>query len=198
LVARLKVRYFDDSKPTMTMPTFGGVLIVAWCGMRGIVTLAAALALPSGFPYRDLVILCAFCVVLTTLVIQGMTLRPLMKWVGLKDDGPVEREIQLARAETARAALRVLEGHVSRPAIEALRRAYEARARLGEGQSVDKPDEHEGSDLSDLQHRVVAAQRQALLDLRARSVIGDDAFHAAEEEIDLLELTADARIRPQA
>jgi monovalent cation/hydrogen antiporter len=203
LVARLKFRYFDDSKQSMTMPTFGGALIVAWCGMRGIVTLATALALPdgsptTGFPYRDLIILCAFCVVLTTLVIQGMTLRPLMKWVGLKDDGSVEREIQLARAETARAALRVLEGPASRPSIEALRRAYEARARLGEGQSVDKPDEYEGSELSDLQRRAVTAQRQALVDLRARSVIGDDAFHAAEEEIDLLELTADERIRPDA
>jgi Na+/H+ antiporter len=202
-VARWRHRHFHGSRQSMTMPTFRGALIVAWCGMRGIVTLATALALPDGspttsFPYRDLIILCAFCVVLTTLVIQGMTLRPLLQWAGLKDDGSVDREIQLARAETARAALKVLEGHESRPAIETLRRGYEARVRLGQGQSVDNQYEHEGSNLGDLQQRAVKAQREALIDLRARSVIGDDAFHAAEEEIDLLELAADERIRPQA
>ena len=68
-------------------------LVVAWSGMRGIVTLAAALALPDGsgaggFPYRDLIILCAFCVVLSTLVIQGLTLRPLLGALGLKDSDP--------------------------------------------------------------------------------------------------------------
>jgi CPA1 family monovalent cation:H+ antiporter len=202
-VARWRIRHFGGSKPSVTMPTFGGALIVAWCGMRGIVTLATALALPDGspteaFPYRDLIILCAFCVVLTTLVVQGMTLRPLLQWAGLKDDGSVDREIQLARAQTARAALKVLEGHESRPAIETLRRGYEARVRLGQGESVDDQHEHEGSDLGELQRRAVKAQREALIDLRARSIIGDDAFHAAEEEIDLLELAADERIRPRA
>jgi CPA1 family monovalent cation:H+ antiporter len=200
-VARVKARYYCSGKPSVAMPTYGGALIVAWCGMRGIVTLAAALALPDGspetsFPYRDLIILCAFCVVLTTLVIQGMTLRPLLLWVGLKDDGTVEREIQLARAETARAALQVLAGHDSRPAVSELRRAYEARIRLGEEPADDTPHDHGNDHLTDLQQRAVAAQRAALIDLRERSIIGDDAFHAAEEEIDLLELASDERIRP--
>ena len=170
--------------------------------MRGIVTLATALALPdgsptTGFPYRDLIILCAFCVVLTTLVLQGMTLRPLLMWVGLKDDGSVDREIELARAKTAAAALRVLEGQPSRPAVDELRRAYEARVRINSGQRDDKPRERTGLDLGELQNRAVAAQREALMDLRERSIIGDDAFHATEEEIDLLELAADERIRPE-
>ena len=169
--------------------------------MRGIVTLATALALPDGgpgtaFPYRDLIILCAFCVVLTTLVIQGMTLRPLLMWAGLKDDGTVDREIQIARAETARAALRVFEGHETRPAVNELRRAYEARIRFSERPRDDTPHDHGDAHLGDLQQRAVAAQRAALIDLRERSIIGDDAFHAAEEEIDLLELASDERIRP--
>jgi monovalent cation/hydrogen antiporter len=200
-IARARIRYFDKSKLSMAMPTYRGALIVGWCGMRGIVTLATALALPdgspeTGFPYRDLIILCAFCVVLTTLVVQGMTLRPLMLWVGLKDDGTVDREIQLARAETARAALTVFEGHEARPAVTELRRAYEARIRLSQEPLDDKPHDHGDAHLGDLQHLAVAAQRAALLDLRERSIIGDDAFHAAEEEIDLLELAADERIRP--
>jgi CPA1 family monovalent cation:H+ antiporter len=200
--ARLKVRYFGGQHSPIRMPTYGGTLIVAWCGMRGIVTLAAALALPDGspteaFPYRDLIILCAFCVVLITLVFQGMTLRPLLLWVGLKDDGTVDREIQVARAETARAALKVLDGQESRPAVNELKRAYEARIRLSEETAADDtPHDHGDAHLGDLQHRAIAAQRAALMDLRERSIIGDDAFHAAEEEIDLLELAGDERIRP--
>jgi CPA1 family monovalent cation:H+ antiporter len=178
----------------------GGGLIVSWAGMRGIVTLAAALALPDGtpetaFPYRDLIILCAFCVVLTTLVIQGLTLRPLLAVLGLKDDGSVAREVRLARVETARAALRVLaeeqDGH---PSIDVLRSEYEARMRSGE--RLPEAEESNETRMTELQRRAVRAQRQVLMTLRARKVIGDDAFHAAEEEVDLLELTADSRIRP--
>jgi monovalent cation/hydrogen antiporter len=166
--------------------------------MRGIVTLAAALALPDGspsqaFPYRDLIILCAFCVVLFTLVVQGMTLRPLLLWLRLEDDGSVEREVRIARTETARVALRILAEQQAHPSIETLRREYEARLRLGDEASATS---HPASGLTDIQRLAVRAQRQVLMDLRERSVIGDDAFHAAEEELDLLELTADSRIRP--
>jgi Na+/H+ antiporter len=183
-----------------TPPTYGGALVIGWCGMRGIVTLAAALALPDGsaaaaFPFRDLIVLCAFCVVLTTLVLQGMTLRLLLVWLGLKDDGSVEREIQVARAETARAALRALEGEESRPAIEALRRAYQARMRMSQAQGPEATSGAVASGLGEIHTIVVTAQRAALMDLRERSIIGDDAFHAAEEEIDLLELAADVRLR---
>ena len=200
-IARWIIKSFNPGRQPLTMPTYGGSLIVGWCGMRGIVTLAAALALPDGsaataFPYRDLIILCAFCVVLTTLVLQGMTLRPLLVWVGLKDDGTVDRETRLARVETARAALRVLEGQPSRPAIDAMRRAYEARMRMDEAQEKGNPAEQTGDELAAVAARVITAQRAALMDLRARWIIGDDAFHAAEEELDLLELTTDARIRP--
>jgi CPA1 family monovalent cation:H+ antiporter len=193
------MKYIDHATQ---MPTFGTGLIIGWCGMRGIVTLATALALPDGeangggFPYRDLIILCAFCVVLTTLVLQGMTLRPLLNWVGLKDDGTVQRELHLARAETAKAALRIFDGHERRPAVGELRRTYEARIRMSQGPANDRPHDHGDAHLSHLQQRAVAAQRATLSELRERSIIGDDAFHAVEEEIDLLELASDERIRP--
>jgi hypothetical protein len=188
-----------SEKPRKAAPRGTG-LVISWSGMRGIVTLAAALALPDGtpqsaFPYRDLIILCAFCVVLTTLVIQGLTLRPLLAVLGLKDDGSVAREVRLARVATARAALRVLDeeqdGH---PSIEVLRSEYELRLRSGE-QSAGTGGSSE-TRMTELQRRAVRAQRQALINLRSQKVIGDDAFHAAEEEVDLLELTADSRIRP--
>lgn len=192
--------HIGGGKRLLTIPSGGGSLIVGWCGMRGIVTLAAALALPDGsaapaFPYRDLIVLCAFSVVLTTLVIQGMTLRPLLVWLGLKDDGSVDRELRLARAETARAALAVLDGQSSRPLVDELRRGYEARLRTNTPSAVEEQPTSADPDHTHVQNRVVAAQRTALMDLRERWVIGDDAFHAAEEEIDLLELAADDRIR---
>jgi CPA1 family monovalent cation:H+ antiporter len=90
--------------------TARGAAVVGWCGMRGTVTLAAALALPEGeggapFPYRDLILVAAFGVVLGTLVFRGLTLRPLLLWLRLEDDGAVDREVRLARAETLRAAV---------------------------------------------------------------------------------------------
>ena len=188
------------SEKPRNAPQRGWGLIVSWAGMRGIVTLAAALALPDGtpqtaFPYRDLIILCAFCVVLTTLVMQGLTLRPLLAVLGLKDDGSVAQEVRLARVETARAALRVLEAELDgHPSIDVLRSEYEARIRSGE--RPGPAGESNETRMTELQRRAVRAQRQALMSLRSRKVIGDDAFHAAEEEIDLLELTADARIKP--
>jgi CPA1 family monovalent cation:H+ antiporter len=200
-IARLKLRHFDGGRGRpMTMPTVGGGLVISWCGMRGIVTLAAAMALPDGttaFPHRDLILFCAFAVVLVTLILQGMTLRPLMAWVGLQDDGTVEREVRLARAETARAALKALDGAHDVP-VETLRREYEARIRLSEG-DLPQPgmQPRSGATLAQALHQAVAAQRHALVELRARSIIGDDAFHVAEEELDLLELTADERVRPE-
>ena len=196
------VRWWAIRKHTTDMPTFRGSVVVSWCGMRGIVTLAAALALPDGapadaFPYRDLVILCAFYVVLFTLVVQGMTIRPLLSLMKLQDDGSVQRELMIARVETARAALRALEEHGDHPAMQSLRRKYEARLRSNDARVAPSPPATEGGSLTDLQRRAVWAQRQCLMDLRERAVIGDDAFHAAEEELDLLELTADARIHPQ-
>src|SRR4051812_27473343 len=66
-------------------PDVRGALVISWCGMRGIVTLAAALALPEGFPGRDLIVF-ASCVVLGTLVLQGLTLRPLLSRLALPRD----------------------------------------------------------------------------------------------------------------
>ena len=91
-VLRLTIarRGFHPRRP-MAAPTVQGGIVISWCGMRGIVTLAAAFALPEGFPQRDLILLTAFAVVLGSLVIQGLTLRPLISALQLKDDDPVAR-----------------------------------------------------------------------------------------------------------
>jgi Na+/H+ antiporter len=179
-------------EPRDIAPTYGSGFLAAWCGMRGIVTLAAALALPIAFPYRDLVVFCAFCVVLTTLVLQGLTLRPLMRWLNLHDDGAVQREVRDARVETTLAALKVLEGQESASA-RMLRSVYEARLHRTEAAGgTDDHSDDESSEERAIHDDVIAAQRQALRDLRARRVIGDDALHVLEQEIDALDLAATA------
>ncbi len=174
--------------------------VVAWCGMRGIVTLAAALALPDGapgaaFPYRDFILFTAFCVVLGTLVIQGMTVRPLMRLLRLKDDGTVDREVRIARAETARAGLAVVDGAGDSEILAFLRRKYVARVRRVEqdGGAQDDPEVEGWRDFSVVLQHAQAAERRTLSDLRARGVIGDDAFHMVEEELDWSEANTQAR-----
>lgn len=200
-VVRWKIRHFGrrSSRPMM-LPTVGSGLLISWCGMRGIVTLAAALALPestaSAFPYRDLIVLSAFCVVLSTLVVQGLTLRPLLQVLGLKDDDTVEREIGIARIEMARAALQALQQQAVQPAVTLLQREYEARLRADNTRNSSSTNSANSIKLAELQRELVKIQRQTLMALRAQYVIGDDAFHVAEEEIDLLDLSADARIHP--
>src|SRR5205085_533494 len=139
----------------------GAAMIVGWCGMRGIVTLAAALALPVGFPYRDLIFFTAFAVVLVTLVVQGMTLRPLLNWLDIRDDGTVEREVQLARVETLRAALAAVEACHGGEGTDLFRQRYELRLHRAERHQ----DEIDPADV-DVVRAATVAERQRLIDLR--------------------------------
>ena len=164
---------------------------IGWSGMRGIVTLAAGLALPASFPARDLVLFCAFCVVLVTLVLQGGTLAPLMRLLRLGDDDSVEGEIRHARAETARAGLVALRGAEENGMTALLIRKYENRARGGDGSGPDQRDD--GAAYVEALRRAHAAERRKLIDLRASGVIGDDAFHRVEEELDWADMHAQAQ-----
>ncbi|AWN48346.1 Na+/H+ antiporter [Methylobacterium terrae] len=163
---------------------------VAWCGMRGVVTIALALALPGDFPHRDLVVLTAFCVVLGTLVIQGLTLRPLLAWFSLGDDDPVGIEIGRARAAAYRAARDSLAEERS-PHAEALRREFEAGLR--EAEAHDQGLAPSSLPADSLRRRAVEAARAVILDLRERDEIGDDAYFRLEEELDWAELSATPR-----
>jgi CPA1 family monovalent cation:H+ antiporter len=173
----------------------GAAAVVGWCGMRGIVTLAAALALPAGgpegpaFPHRDLVLFSAFAVVLGTLVVQGLTLRPLMSRLRLEDDGSVEREVRLARVEMLRAALSATAEQPSLEMSGLLRRRYEILLRRAEAELAGAAREEE-LDVA-VVRKATAAERQRLLALRADGTIGDAAFQRVEQELDLEELNLD-------
>jgi len=191
--------------------TAGGAAVVGWCGMRGTVTLAAALALPietaggAAFPYRDLIVVTAFAVVLGTLVVQGLTLRPLLLRLDLKDDGAVEREVRLARVTILRAALAAAEACPAAETADLVRHRYALQLRRAE-QALTNAGEHavhshqepaidlqaticDGEDAdAAVVHAATEAQRRRLLALRDDATIGDAAFQRLEEELDWAEL----------
>jgi monovalent cation/hydrogen antiporter len=186
-VGRLKLRWFGAGDwPGTAKPSARGSLVVSWCGMRGIVTLAAAYALPSGFPDRDLILLIAFCVVVGTLVLQGLTLRPLIRVLKLRDDDPVDREVHMACERLVHVGLQVLDADQSQEA-KVIRRELEAQ--LTE-QAAAGSDPNGLGQYDSLRARIVAAQRDALLEMRSKDEIGDDAFHKVEAQLDVAEVNA--------
>jgi Na+/H+ antiporter len=192
-IARTMARFFGNAQwsDKNRAPSLKTGVIVGWCGMRGIVTLAAAYALPSDFPFRDLILLCAFCVVVGTLVAQGLTLAPLVRRLALHDDDLVEREVRQSRRRMASIGLEVLDGD-RRPEALALRKELQ---HLLDTTNLSGPSA-DPSRFNELRTAVVIAQRRALLELRANGAIGDDAFHRIEAELDIAELNADPLSRP--
>ncbi len=190
LLFTIKRLGFHPRRP-MAGPSVQGNIVIAWCGMRGIVTLAAAFALPESFPYRDLMLLTAFAVVLGSLVIQGLTLRPLVSSLRLKDDNAVATEVARARAVAYRAALDEIDGDPSEEA-EILRLEYHAILLRAES-DLDGGVSTGERPADPLRRRAISAARNAILALRESEDIGDDAFHRLEEELDWAELSAQGR-----
>ncbi len=196
-VLRWKIRRFGFHPPRpMSPPTVGSGLVISWSGMRGVISLAAALALPAGpgeggFPYRDLIVLTAFAVVLGTLVVQGLTLRPLIKALDLQDDDPVGREVEAARLRAREAAAAILDGDTS-PAAEAVRQEFDSH--LDRSSEAPAASDAGRSAHQELHQRALAAARRMILDMRARDEIGDDAFHRLEEELDWVEMGTGSRL----
>jgi monovalent cation/hydrogen antiporter len=179
-------RGFNPPRP-MLRPTVGSGLIISWSGMRGIVTLAAAMALPSAFAYRDLIVLTSFSVVLGTLAIQGLTLKPLLRALDLHDGDPVGRELAAAREGALRAALASLAGDRS-PVAEVFRQEF--TERLAREHANADLDPAARSERGELHRAALQGARQAVLVMRANDEIGDDAFHRIEEELDWLEMAS--------
>jgi CPA1 family monovalent cation:H+ antiporter len=189
-------------------PPWRGTVIVAWTGMRGAVSLAAALAVPltidggTPFPNRDLILFLTFSVILGTLLLQGLTLPALIKLLGIDDyDETLEREentARLAATETALARLEELrdEEWVLEDTIDRVSGSYRFRqrrftARVPDGE-FDGGIDGDGVDYetrSALYQRVVRevldAQRETLIVLRDRGEINDDVMRRIERELDL-------------
>jgi len=187
-IVRWRHRRFGFNPPRpMLRPSVGSGILISWAGMRGIVTIAAAMALPPRFPYRDLIVLTAFSVVLGTLIIQGLTLKPLLRWLDLQDDDPVGRETQAAQERALSAGLAAIADHQS-PTATAVRHQLKAVLAPDGNPRATRVAEQ----TADLHRQVVNAARQAVLDMRASDEIGDDAFHTVEEQLDRFEASLES------
>ena len=164
-------------------------------------TLAAALALPTAagggtpFPQRDIILFTSFAVVVGTLVLQGVTLRPLITRLRVRDDGSVEREVQLARVETLRAALSAATSSSGEEAADLVRRRYELLLRRAEKELASGETGQPAETDADLIHAATAAERRRLSALRTDGTIGDAAFQRIEQELDLEELDLEQLLR---
>jgi monovalent cation/hydrogen antiporter len=187
-------------------PSWRTTLLVAWAGMRGAVTLAAALAIPltidagGPFPNRDLIIFLAFGVILATLLLQGLTLAPLIKLLGIDDAGDdFEQEEVDARLRAAEAALDRLDELAAEEwalddTVDRVRGAYTYRQRRFSARTGDFDGGIDGDGIdyetrSEAYQRLVRelldTQRAALLDLRDSGAINDDVLRRIERELDL-------------
>jgi len=181
------------------MPPRAQIFIVGWTSMRGVVSLATALALPlvtatgQPLPYRGEIILVSFVVILTTLLVQGLSIAPLARLLGLSGtDETAERESQLARRAAAEAALAHLssfDGHPRVPSgvLESARTHYERRAQhFAESSPVDIVCTDAWADAQQrVRHALIEAERRAVIGLRDRGEISDEVLHEVERELDI-------------
>ena len=174
--------------------TWQSRMIISWCGMRGSVSLAAALALEADFPQRNLILLLTFAVIFTTLVLQGLTLPALIRVLGVTDDGADAQEELLGRRAAAAAALGRLDELAAEEwtydeTIERMRKIYEYRsrrfaARAGETEDGDGI-EHRSRKYQKAVRSVLDAQRAELVRLRNAGTISNEVMHRLERELDL-------------
>jgi CPA1 family monovalent cation:H+ antiporter len=169
--------------------------------MRGVVSLAAAfalpLALPTGqpFPGRDYILFFAFSVILVTLVLQGLTLPVLIKKLGIPRDVETDQEERLARLEANKAALEWIgatrvQSSFSPDAVDRLHAEYDERIQQLE-HCADNPDDCRGEiatpQYQRLQHQALRVERKTIIRLRNEQVINDDALRRIQRDLDLAE-----------
>jgi len=174
-------------------------LAISWAGMRGSVSLAAALALPlqtdagEAFPARDLIVLLAYVVILVTLVGQGLTLGPLIERLGITDDGSEEREEVAARIRLAEAALARVEelreeDWARDDTLDRVHGMYDyRRRRFAAREDGDDGYEERTSAYQRVMHELFDAQREELIGMRNRGDISDEVRRRVERELDLEE-----------
>ncbi len=167
--------------------------------MRGVVSLAAALALTNDFPDRNLILFLTFVVILATLVVQGLSLPFLIRWLGIEDDGSLEKEEREARLQANQAALARLNeiakhDAVKTDALQRLRVEYEDHIRQlasADPQNPGRPLRLFSSEYERLSRSALQQERKTIIHLRDQGVISDEALRRIQRDIDL----AEARLR---
>ena len=170
-------------------------LVVSWAGLRGAVSLAAALALPATFPERNLIVLVTFGVILITLVGQGLTLPAVVRWARWDGVEPGGDEATVARAAAYQAGLDEIARARSvwpthQPILDRLESGLQDRTRhlATEDPAETEERSRERIEHEEIQRSVIAAQRTAVIELRDRREINDQTLRMIERELDLEEL----------
>ncbi|MGH7499860.1 MAG: Na+/H+ antiporter [Gemmatimonadales bacterium] len=187
------------------MPRWRGVVLVAWAGMRGGVSLVIALAIPltiaggKPFPHRDLIIFLTFAVILATLVLQGLSLPTVIRLLRLRKDDAREGEERKARHKMAAAGLAHLEGINGNEAlVRRLRERHVHRVhRYGprvedSAKAQDHDDDRKAADYRRIRGSMIGAERAELIRLRDENVIGDDVLRRIQHELDLEHMLLDS------
>ena len=175
------------------------ITLISWGGMRGVLSLAAALALPlalpggAAFPQRNPILLLTFVVILISLVVQGLTLRPLVGWLGLAADQHAEREEQALRLRLTEQVIDYLANPAAAsqapPDILArMQHRYAQRLeRLHRRAAADTPPEVTLTPFQQLQEIVIRHERELLNELRGKQDISEEVLRKIENELDLEE-----------
>src|SRR3954469_10457713 len=174
--------------------------LIAWTGIRGADSLAGALAIPfvlrSGepFPGRDLILLVTFCVIFGTLILQGFTLGPLARLLGVVDDHVTEREERDARLKANEAAVARLEAIESRKqarskTVERLRSEYLDRIQQLRSEAPPEKSVRRlfSPDFEELAREALQTERDTVISLRNEEAINEQAFRRIQRDIDLAE-----------
>lgn len=174
------------------------VTVIAWSGMRGVVSLAAALALPltlsdnQPFHNRSLIIFLTFCVIFSTLVVQGLSLRPLIRWLGIKQDDGEHKQEHAARLRIASAVIERIEEEfslsLSDDVLNQIKSKYEIRIqRLTKDTSKRRLNEDQLIEFHRIQQELLNMERKHILEMRKEGKISDEALRKLEYELDLEE-----------
>ena len=173
------------------------IFVIGWTGMRGVLALAAAISVPeivNGQPFgpRNLILFLTFCVILVTLVLQGLTLPPLIRVLGLAGTAGIDPEEKEARRIVFQAAIQYLEqermvcGEEHTHVFDDLLDRYRHKlANVAEGQDNNGKNVHIYKHLLEVGEGAVLAERQALLRLQEEGKISDDVVRTIERELDL-------------
>jgi NhaP-type Na+/H+ and K+/H+ antiporter len=193
---RFFVRRIRERDP---YPGWRNVLVIAWCGMRGVISLAAAFALPfalpngNAFPARNYILFFTFCVIFVTLVLQGLTLPLLIKSLRIQSDTTLDDEERNARVEANKAALEFVDraaDKFSDNVVARLRDEYSERLEELE-LCGDTPAERRGEvatrEYVQLQHEALKRERETIIRLRNQNVINDAALRRIQRDLDLAE-----------
>jgi CPA1 family monovalent cation:H+ antiporter len=159
--------------------------LTAWCGIRGILTIATASALPANFPGRPLIVFAAFSVVLGTLVVQGFTIGPLVKLLQINPDDSLREEVEQVRGRLLHTALDSIAGRTDAAAKNVRSELEVAVKQVGR---LDFSVQTSGMDK--LRCSIVDAQRESLISMRDAGEIPEDVFQSLQEELDWAALAA--------